>query len=74
MVVLAVFDSGYILSQMVLSVIFIQEYLDKGTVPVDPRSYPSPAYSLLYPKGIWPLGNIFMAGSVYMTAVISIDR
>ena len=74
LVVLAVFDTGYILSQLVTSFLYMIEYYTTGTLPPDPKASPNPTYNLLWPKLIWPLQNIFMVGSIYMTAVISVDR
>ena len=74
LVVLAVFDSGYTLCQLVTSFVYVIEYQKTGTLPPDPKSSPNPTYTRIYPYIIWPLQNIFMVGSIYMTAVISVDR
>lgn len=71
---LATFDLGYVLLVLTETTLMLCGVAATGTVLQDPQSPSNPALVRLYPKFIWPVGNIFLTASIYMTVAISLDR
>ena len=74
LVVLAMFDMAYISHVMLEEIPKMTDYFNQGTISPDPKCIPNPVYVVLYPKFIWPMSNVYMTASIYMTVVISLDR
>ncbi len=68
---LATFDCCYLLTVVAMEAL----ELDKGLLssPQDPPPLRK-AYVYLYPKFLWPLHQIFLTCSIYMTVTISVNR
>ena len=73
--VLAAFDFAYTLVRSIDSLLkWIDYYQDTSHLMPCEGSYPNILWITLYPYVVWPLSNIFMTASMYMTVAISIDR
>jgi hypothetical protein len=72
--VLASFDLFYLLITLFDVSLQLFDLSLYGKSYPDPDAKPNMIWVVLYPYLIWPLGNILMTASMYMTVAISIDR
>ena len=74
LIVLAVFDLGFSLLSMMVSILEINDINTQGTTYPDPKWDPSQLWIKIYPHFIHPFKYILISASECFTLVMSIDR
>ena len=74
LVILAIFDLGFLLLILLTSILQIYDIISDGTTYPDPNWNPNKVWIGLYPHFIRPFKYIFLTASELFTVVISVDR
>ena len=74
LIVLAVFDSGYLVLTLFEELLQIYDISTQGTLYPDPIYIPNQIWVNLYPKFIRPFKFIFFTASEFFTVLIAVDR
>ena len=74
LIVLAVFDSGYLILTLFEELLQIYDISTQGTLYPDPIYIPNQIWVNLYPKFIRPFKFIFFTASEFFTVLIAVDR
>ena len=74
LVILAIFDVGFLLLTLLTAILQIHDITSQGTTYPDPIWNPNEVWIRLYPHFIRPFKYIFLTASELFTVIISVDR